>query len=409
MALYLPLLTALLAGVGLLGGGDRAGRSRWSRSPWCCSSRCASAAIVEAFVVGPTTGGAAARGPRADPAGRRASPQQLQVSAAVGAFLVGIALSGPLADTRTGCSPRCATCSPRCSSSSSACTPTRPSIPPVLLPALALAVVTWRPSCSPASWPPAGPASRSPAAGGPALRSSPRRVLHRHRRPGGGRRERRSAAGRAGRRVRADHRGDRADPWPGCRTSRWFKRWLRDRAVGPAGGPPVTETVPRGAWSGATPGGPAHANGCGIAPHGSTDSTRRAGYRFAPAARVPQADVAKQRARAEGWPVSVQESDVPRLRQPRRSDLRRSCRLGRTSPDSVPLASMPPDWDLLVSGDRLVSTLFELAMDPSSRPGVSRCTASTSTRPTASGRTSAPTPSADSASSSNRPSGTATN
>ena len=25
---------------------------------------------------------------------------------------------------------------------------------------------------------------------------------------------------------------------------------------------------------------------------------------------------------------------------------------------------MPPDWDLLVSGDRLVSTLFELAMDP---------------------------------------------
>jgi hypothetical protein len=25
---------------------------------------------------------------------------------------------------------------------------------------------------------------------------------------------------------------------------------------------------------------------------------------------------------------------------------------------------MPPDWDLLVSGDRLVMTLFELAMDP---------------------------------------------
>jgi hypothetical protein len=32
-------------------------------------------------------------------------------------------------------------------------------------------------------------------------------------------------------------------------------------------------------------------------------------------------------------------------------------------PDSVPLHSMPPDWDLLVSGDRLVNTLFELAMD----------------------------------------------
>jgi hypothetical protein len=34
-------------------------------------------------------------------------------------------------------------------------------------------------------------------------------------------------------------------------------------------------------------------------------------------------------------------------------------------PDSVPLHSMPPDWDLLVSGDRLIGTLFDLAMDPS--------------------------------------------
>jgi hypothetical protein len=33
-------------------------------------------------------------------------------------------------------------------------------------------------------------------------------------------------------------------------------------------------------------------------------------------------------------------------------------------PDSVPLHSMPPDWDLLVSGDHLIGTLFELAMDP---------------------------------------------
>ncbi|TDC37315.1 hypothetical protein [Micromonospora sp. KC213] len=33
-------------------------------------------------------------------------------------------------------------------------------------------------------------------------------------------------------------------------------------------------------------------------------------------------------------------------------------------PDSVPLSSMPPDWDLLLSGDHLVLTLFELAMDP---------------------------------------------
>ncbi|HEU4422452.1 MAG TPA: hypothetical protein VFR67_07910 [Pilimelia sp.] len=33
------------------------------------------------------------------------------------------------------------------------------------------------------------------------------------------------------------------------------------------------------------------------------------------------------------------------------------------NPDSVPLQSMPPDWDLLVSGDRLITTLFDLAMD----------------------------------------------
>ena len=35
------------------------------------------------------------------------------------------------------------------------------------------------------------------------------------------------------------------------------------------------------------------------------------------------------------------------------------------NPDTVPLQSMPPDWDLLVSGDRLIPTLFELAMDRS--------------------------------------------
>ncbi|HTF11215.1 MAG TPA: hypothetical protein VK659_23875 [Asanoa sp.] len=34
-------------------------------------------------------------------------------------------------------------------------------------------------------------------------------------------------------------------------------------------------------------------------------------------------------------------------------------------PDSVSLATMPQDWDLLVSGDHLVTTLFELAMDRS--------------------------------------------
>ncbi|HZN20676.1 MAG TPA: hypothetical protein VFB84_21195 [Micromonosporaceae bacterium] len=34
------------------------------------------------------------------------------------------------------------------------------------------------------------------------------------------------------------------------------------------------------------------------------------------------------------------------------------------NPDTVPLHTMPPDWDLLVSGDRLIGTLFEIAIDP---------------------------------------------
>jgi hypothetical protein len=34
-------------------------------------------------------------------------------------------------------------------------------------------------------------------------------------------------------------------------------------------------------------------------------------------------------------------------------------------PDSVALQTMPPDWDLLISADRLIGTIFELALDPS--------------------------------------------
>jgi hypothetical protein len=34
-------------------------------------------------------------------------------------------------------------------------------------------------------------------------------------------------------------------------------------------------------------------------------------------------------------------------------------------PETVELGTMPQDWDLLVAGDRLIGTLFELAMDPS--------------------------------------------
>src|SRR4029453_1022588 len=34
------------------------------------------------------------------------------------------------------------------------------------------------------------------------------------------------------------------------------------------------------------------------------------------------------------------------------------------NPDSVMPDMMPPEWDLLVSGDPLVNTLFDLALDP---------------------------------------------
>ncbi len=37
-------------------------------------------------------------------------------------------------------------------------------------------------------------------------------------------------------------------------------------------------------------------------------------------------------------------------------------------PESVALAGLPPDWDLMVASDRLIGTVMELAMDP-------RCTA----------------------------------
>lgn len=33
-------------------------------------------------------------------------------------------------------------------------------------------------------------------------------------------------------------------------------------------------------------------------------------------------------------------------------------------PDSVPLETLPSDWDLLIATNRLIGTLFRLAMDP---------------------------------------------
>ncbi|MEU4565993.1 cation:proton antiporter [Micromonospora sp. NPDC023956] len=140
MALYLPLVTALLAGVGLLGGG--------------IALAVAVGTVLLVLVVAIRYGhlistAMSARDPEALLLGVLGMTllvagiaAKLQVSAAVGAFLVGIALSGPVAHHAT-----------------ELLTPLRDlfaavffvffglvtdprDIPPVLLPALALAVVT---------------------------------------------------------------------------------------------------------------------------------------------------------------------------------------------------------------------------------------------------------------------------
>lgn len=61
--------------------------------------------------------------------------------------------------------------------------------------------------------------------------------------------------------------------------------------------------------------------------------------------------------------MSVQESAFPGFDNPV-DPSPAELRAWAYDPDSVPLQSMPPDWDLLVSGNHLVTTLFDLAMDP---------------------------------------------
>jgi CPA2 family monovalent cation:H+ antiporter-2 len=140
MALYLPLVTAVLAGVGLVHGGIT-----------LALAVCAVALVLVIAIRYGTTISAllSARDPEALllgvfgltllVAGVAAS---LQVSAAVGAFLVGIAVSGPVAHSAT------ALLSPLRDLFATVffvffglVTDPR-EIPPVLLPALALAVVT---------------------------------------------------------------------------------------------------------------------------------------------------------------------------------------------------------------------------------------------------------------------------
>jgi hypothetical protein len=78
---------------------------------------------------------------------------------------------------------------------------------------------------------------------------------------------------------------------------------------------------------------------------------------------VRGADESPSRERKVG-PLSVQQSAFQGFANPV-DPSPTELRAWAYAPDSVPLESMPQDWDLLVSGDRLITTLFELAMDRS--------------------------------------------
>jgi CPA2 family monovalent cation:H+ antiporter-2 len=140
MALYLPLLTALLAGTGLLGGGAALG--------------IAVLAVGIVLVVAIRFGGLiskaiAARDPEALLLGVfgltllvAGAAAQLKVSAAVGAFLVGIAVSGPVAHHATRLLTPLRDIFAAVFFVFFGLTTNPADIPPVLLPAIALAVVT---------------------------------------------------------------------------------------------------------------------------------------------------------------------------------------------------------------------------------------------------------------------------
>jgi hypothetical protein len=60
--------------------------------------------------------------------------------------------------------------------------------------------------------------------------------------------------------------------------------------------------------------------------------------------------------------VSVQESSFRGFAKPV-DPTPAELRAWAYHPDAIPLSNMPPDWDLLVAGDHLILTLFELALD----------------------------------------------
>ena len=60
--------------------------------------------------------------------------------------------------------------------------------------------------------------------------------------------------------------------------------------------------------------------------------------------------------------MSVRDTTFVGFANPGRPDARGAAAWAY-HPEAVPLDEMPPDWDLLVAGDVLIATLFELAMD----------------------------------------------
>jgi CPA2 family monovalent cation:H+ antiporter-2 len=124
MALYLPILTAVLGGVSLLGGLEAVGISllvitvvlvialRYGRYV----SALVDSPDREVFLLKVLGAALLVAG----------LASAMQVSAAVGAFLLGIAISGSTAENATRLLERCGTCSPRCSSWCSGSTPIRP-------------------------------------------------------------------------------------------------------------------------------------------------------------------------------------------------------------------------------------------------------------------------------------------
>ena len=118
MALYLPILTALLVGVSLLGrahGGRHLGRGARRR---CCSSRCATAATSRRSSTPRTARSSCSRcsGWRCS---SRASRRRCRCPRPSARSCSASRSPAPPRETPPSCSNRCATCSPRCSSSSS--------------------------------------------------------------------------------------------------------------------------------------------------------------------------------------------------------------------------------------------------------------------------------------------------